>query len=217
MASASVQQRLIELAIAVAAVGFFPGVAGYAWAIGWLPVYGTVCHFDKIFGPAINTDGYRVYLLDRGCDVDAAIRDILAASQFAAGQDRVDANKIVDVYHGKRLANAGDEFLAVDLVQQKLREFRASTPRGNGCARDNRYCTGTDGSDEDFISSWIHAYLSLVRSQFRYTAVDGADYLASLLRMGLVAQGVIALCYLAGTLLAAGLIVRYAVRSSSVR
>jgi hypothetical protein len=47
-----------------------------------------------------------------------------------------------------------------------------------------------------------------VQSQFRYTAMDGADYIASLLRMGLVAQVIVAFCYLAAALSAAVGIVR---------
>jgi len=212
MASAGAHKRLMETAILIAAIAFFPGVVGYAWAIGWLPVYGAVCHFDKLFGPSISSDGYRVYLLGRGCDVDAAIRNILAASQFANGEDKVDANKIVDVYHGRQLAIAGDEFLAVDLVQRKLKEFTASASSGNGCARDERYCATADAGEEDFGGRWIRAYLSYVRSQFGYTAMDGADYISSLLRMGLVAQGVIALCYLAAVLFCVRHIVAVPVR-----
>jgi len=207
MASSRTRKLLIEIAILIAAVGFFPGITGYAWSVGWLPVYGAVCHFDKIFGSAINPDGYRIYLLDRGCDVDAAIRNILAASQFAAGQDKVDANKIVDIYHGKRLAAPGNEFLAVDLVQRKLREFATSTPESDACTPANRYCTTPKTSDEDFLTTWVHAYLSYVQLQFRYTVMDGADYLASLLRMGLIAQVIMTFCYLAATLFVAGSIV----------
>lgn len=215
MASFRSQKLVIEIAILLAAVGFFPGVAGYAWAIGWLPVYGAACHFDKIFGAAINPDGYRVYLLDRGCDVDAAIRNVLAASQFAAGQDKVDADRIVEVYHGKRLAVAGNEFLAADSVQKKLREFASSTPGGNDCPRDNRYCTPRETADEDFFSTWAHAYLSYVQSQFRFTVMDGADYIASVLRMGLGAQVIIALCYLAAGLAVAVGVVRHLLRGST--
>jgi len=216
MASSRAKTLLIEIAILVAAVGFFPGALGYAWAVGWLPVYSAVCHFDRIFGPAINPDGYRIYLLDRGCDVDAAIRNILAASQFAAGPDKVDANRIVDIYHHKQLAVPGDESLAVDLVRQKLREFASSTPDESSCTRDNRYCVASGASDDDFISSWAHAYLSYVQSQFRYTAIDGADYIASLLAMGLIAQVIIGLCYLAAVFFVTRRIVRYVIRRSSV-
>ena len=138
MASPRARTLLTEIAILIATVVFFPGVTGYAWAIGWLPIYGVVCHFDKVVGPAINPDGYRVYLLDRGCDVDAAIRNILAGSQFSAGRDKVDADRIIGIYHHRQLAETGDESLARDLVQEKLREFATVDTVGTGCAPDGR-------------------------------------------------------------------------------
>jgi len=214
---ASFRIRLLtEIAILVVAVGLFPGVVGYVWAIGWLPTYGVVCHFDKVFGPAINPDGFRIYLVGRGCDVDAAIRDILAKSKFAAGQDKVDADRMVDIYHRKQLAVAGNEFLAQDLVLQKLREFATSSPGANACTPNDRYCATPEALDGNFISRWTHLYIYYVQSQFHYTAMDGADYIASLLRMGLLAQAVIGLCYLIGSLLATGGIIRYIIHRSLV-
>jgi hypothetical protein len=209
-------RSLTEIAILIVAVGLFPGVVGYVWAIGWLPIYGVVCHFDKVFGPAINPDGFRIYLVDRGCDVDAAIRDILAKSQFAAGQDKVDADRMVDIYHHKQLAVAGNEFLAHDLVVQKLREFATSSPAANACTTDDRYCATPEALDENFISRWTRAYIYYVQSQFHYTMIDGADYIASWLRMGLLGQAVITLCYLIGSLLATGGMIRYIIHRSLV-
>jgi hypothetical protein len=214
---ASFRTRLLtEIAILVVVVGFVPGVAGYGWAILWLPIYGAVCHFDKVFGSAINPDGFRIYLVDRGCDVDAAIRDILAKSQFAAGQDKVDADRVVDIYHHKQLAVAGGEFLARDLVLQKLREFATSSLGANACAPDDRYCATPEASDWNLFSRWTHSYLYYVQSQFHYTAMDGADYIASLLRMGPLAQAIIALCYMIGSLLAIRGIIRYIIPRSLV-
>lgn len=216
MASSRARTLLIGIAVLIAAVGFFPGVIGYAWAIGWLPIYGLVCHFDKVVGPAINPDGYRVYLIGRGCDVDAAIRNILAGSQFAAGQDKVDADRIIGIYHHRLLAEVGDESLARDLVQEKLGEFATSVPVQTGCASGNRYCAPAKAPDENFFSGWIHAYLSYVPSQFRFTVMDGADYITSLLAMGLIAQAIIALCYLAAVLLVTIHIFRYVIHRSAV-
>jgi hypothetical protein len=216
MPSPRARTLLMGIAIFIAAVGFFPGVTGYAWAIGWLPIYGLVCHFDKVVGPAINPDGYRVYLLDRGCDVDAAIRNILAGSQFAAGQDKVDADRIIGIYHHRQVAETGDESLARDLVQEKLSEYATSAPVGTGCAPDDRYCSLADAAGDNFMSEWVHAYLSYVQSQFRYTVIDAADYITSLLAMGLIAQVIIGLCYLAAMLFFTGRIVRYVIRGSAV-
>jgi hypothetical protein len=214
---ASFRTRLLtEIAILVVAVGLFPGVVGYVWAIGWLPIYGAVCHFDKVFGPAINPDGFRIYLVDRGCDVDAAIRAILAKSQFAAGQDKVDADRMVDIYHHKQLAVAGNEFLAHDVVVQKLREFATSSPSADACTMDDRYCASPEAMSGNFISRWTDAYVYYAQSQFHYTAIDGADYIASWLQMGPLGQAVIALCYLIGSLLAAGGIIRYIIHRALV-
>jgi hypothetical protein len=209
-------RSLTEIAILVVAAGLFPGLIGYVWAIGSLPIYGVVCHFDRVFGPAINPDGFRIYLVDRGCDVDAAIRDILAKSQFAAGQDKVDADRMVDIYHHKQLAVAGNEFLAHDLVVEKLREFATSSSAANACTTDDRYCATPEFLDGNFISRWTHAYIYYVQSQFHYTAIDGADYIGSLLRMGFLGQAVIAFCYLIGSLLATAGIIRYIIRRSLV-
>jgi hypothetical protein len=178
------------------------------WAIGWLPIYRVVCHFDKVFWSAIDPDGFRIYLVDRGCDMNGAIPDILA--KF------VDADRMVNIYHHKQLAVAGNEFLAKDLVVQKLREFATSSPCANACTPDDRYCATPEALDENFISRWTHLYIYYARSQFRYTAVDGADYIASLLRMGPLVQASIALCYLIGSLLATGSIIRYIIRHSLV-
>jgi hypothetical protein len=46
--------------------------------------------------------------------------------------------------------------------------------------------------------------------------MDGADYIASLLRMGLLAQAVVALCYLIGSVLATRGIIRYIIHRSFV-
>ena len=209
MTSSRARTPLVQIALVAALLGFFPGVVGYVWAIGWLPVYGVACHFDKIFGFAINPDGYRIYLLGRDCDIDAAIRAILADSQFAAGQDQVDADQIVAIYRHKQLPVAGNESLASDLVQQKLREFVGSAPSASGCTPADRYCPAAASSDEDFISRWVRAWLSYVQSQFRFTVMDGADYISSLLLMGPVAQAIMAFCYLAALALAAERIGRH--------
>ena len=194
MALSRLQQRLIWIAVAVALVACVPAMAGYAWAIVWLPVYGTVCHVDKVFGSTIDPDGYRVYLLDRGCDIDAAIRQIVEATPNLS----VDPSRIVAIQHGTLRADSADEFLAADLLQTKLRRF-PDADSGNGCTPDG-YCTIPDSSADDPIRNAPHAYSAYVRSQFLYALDDGADYVTSLLRMGVVVQVVMALCYAAAML-----------------
>ena len=191
MALSRLQKLSIPAVTLTALVSCFPGTAGYAWAIAWLPVYGTVCHFDKILGPNVSRDGYRIFLLDRGCDVDAAIRQIVAAASDLS----VDPEKIVAIYHGASRAETPDEYLAIDRVESGLREYAGATPSTDNCT--GGYCTIPGPSGEDFVTKWASAYASYARSQFLYTAKDGADYIASLLRMGSVVRGLVLIAYLA--------------------
>ena len=185
------RKLLIWLLGAVVLVGCLPGAAGYAWAIAWLPVYGAVCHPDKVFGSSIGRDGYRIFLLGRGCDVNATIRQIVTAS----GLD-VDPAKIIAIYNGAQRPETADEYLAIDKVRSGLTEFAGAAPRDNECTPDG-YCKIPASSDEGFVARFAGAYLSYARSQFRFTTEDGADYITSLLRMGRIAQGILLLCYLA--------------------
>jgi hypothetical protein len=194
MVLSELQKLLMSVATVTALVGFFPGTAGYAWAVAWLPVYGTVCHFDRIFGPNVSRDGYRIFLLNRGCDVDTAIRQIVTAASDLS----VDPGKIVAIYHGTSRAETADEYLAFDRVESGLREYASAAPSIDDCV--GGYCTIPSPSSEDFVSRWASAYASYARSQFLYTAKDGADYITSLLRMGRVVQGLIFIAYLAAAL-----------------
>jgi len=203
MALSRLQKLLISLATVTALVGFFPGTAGYAWAIAWLPVYGTVCHLNKIFGPDVSRDGYRIFLLNRGCDVDAAIRQIVTA----ASDLTVEPGKIVAIYRGTSRAETPDEYLAIDRVESGLREYAGDASNTDNCA--GGYCAIPGPSSEDFLAKWASAYASYARSQFLYTAKDGADYIASLLHMGPVVQGLMFTAYLTAVLFLLSRILRF--------
>ena len=191
MALSRLQRLLIPAVIVTALVSCFPGTVGYAWAIAWLPAYGTVCHFDKIFGSNVSRDGYRIFLLNRGCDIDPAIQQIVAAATDLS----VDPGKIVAMYHGTLRAETPDEYLAIDRVESGLREYAGTTPSTDNCA--GGYCAIPGPSSEDFVTKWVSAYASYARSQFLFTAKDGADYIASLLRMGPLVQALMFMAYLA--------------------
>jgi hypothetical protein len=195
MAPSRLRKILISVATVTALVSCFPGLAGYAWAITWLPVYGTECHFNKIFGSYVSPDGYRIFLLNRGCDIDKAIQQIVTA----ASDLTVDPGKIVAIYHDTSRAETADEYLAIDRVESGLREYAGSASSTDNCV--GGYCTIPGPSNENFVIKWASEYVSYARSQFLYTAKDGADYIASLLRMGPVVQGLALIAYLAAALL----------------
>jgi len=194
MLLSGLQKLLLSIATVTALVGFFPGAAGYAWAIAWLPVYGTVCHVNNVFGSDISRDGYRIFLLNRGCNVDTAIRQIVTAASDLS----VEPGKIVAIYHGTSRAETADEYLAIDRVESGLREYAGDALNADNCA--GGYCAIPGPSSEGFLARWASAYASYARSQFLYTAKDGADYVASLLRMGPVVQGFMFIAYLAAVL-----------------
>lgn len=201
MTLSAVRRLLISALSAAVVVGCFPGTAGYAWAIAWLPVYGAACHLTNIFGSAIEPDGYRIFLLGRGCDPDAAVREIVAGS----GLD-VDPATIVAVYHGTQREQSGDEFLAMELVRKSLREPAAPDSGKSDCTPDG-YCVIPGSSQEDFIAKAVRAYLSYAWAQFLFTEEDGADYIASVLRVGPVMQAIVFVLYAVAVLAVGKLVV----------
>jgi hypothetical protein len=190
VALSKLKSVLIWVAAVVGLVASFPGTVGYAWAMAWLPIYGTICHVDKVFGSDVSPDGYRIFILNRGCDVDAAIRQIVATATDLS----VDPGRIIAIYHGTARANTADESLAMDLVHSRLREYAGTRRSADNCTP---HCAIPDDSGDDPIAKWVNAYRSYARTQFFYTATDGADYIASILRVGPIVQSAVFLAYLA--------------------
>lgn len=189
MVTSALRRPLISILVAAVIFGCFPGTVGYARAIAWLPVYGAACHLTNIFGSAIEPDGYRVFLLGRGCDVDAAIREIVAQS----GLD-VDPAKVVAFYRHTQRPQSADEFLATELVRNSLREPAASYSGNSDCTPDG-HCASPEFSEDHFIAKLVRGYLRYARAQFFFTENDGADYIVSILRMGTVMQTIAFLLY----------------------
>jgi hypothetical protein len=193
MALSKLKKMLIWIAVVVGLVACFPGTVGYAWAMAWLPIYGTICHVDRVFGSSVSPDGYRIFILNRGCDVDAAIRQIVATATDLS----VDPGRIIAIYHGTARANTADEYLAMDLVHSRLHKYAGATPSTANCTP---HCAIPDDSGDDPVAKWVSAYRSYARTQFFYTATDGADYIASVLRMGPIVQSAVFLAYLAAAI-----------------
>lgn len=195
------RKLLISIVAAAALVAAVPATAGYAWSIAWLPVYGAACHLSKIFGSAIERDGYRIFLLGYGCDLDAAIRKIVAGSALD-----VDPATIIAIYHGAQREQSGDEFLAMELVRNSLQEPAGSEMGQSDCAPDG-YCGTLGFSRDDFVTKVVRGYLSYAQAQFLFTEKDGADYITSALRMGPLMQAVVFVLYAAAVLAAGRLVV----------
>jgi len=182
------QKLLMSLLVVVALFAGGPLASGYALVVASLPIYGAACHLDRIFGRQITPDGYRVFLLGLGCDVDAAIRRIVVASE--AG---VDPARIIAIYHGAERPESPNELLLIDVVRNSLKDFARSEHRGEDCP-PGQYCRIPDLS-RGITENLIETYLSSARSQFLAAVDDGADYISWLLRLGAVVQGIVSLVY----------------------
>jgi hypothetical protein len=201
------ERLLIGIICAVALLAAGPTLAGYARGLAALPVYGAVCGFGKIFGSAAATpDEYRSFVLDRGCDIDAAIRGIVTAVGPSLGpslgpglEPGVDPQRIVAIYHGSRRAESGDELSAMSTLHSALRAFPTS-------AADDACAAGADCAASYFPAGYdlvglFNAYVAFVRAHFLDAVDDGADYIAATLRMGPIGQAIVLIVYAAAALI----------------
>jgi hypothetical protein len=180
------------LALAIFVVG--PTLLGYVWAVGWLPAYGAQCRVDNVFGSAVSPNGYRIYLLGWGCDLDTAVRKIVAASHPAVDPDsKIDPSRIAAIYEGRERAESPDESLTMEVVVDSLRTFDGSEP--NDC-RVTENCPTSEGSSDFDIERLARAYRFYARSHFLDAVDDGADSIAWMLRQGIIVVAIICLFYL---------------------
>jgi len=201
--------------VAMALLAAGPTVSGYVWALGWLPAYGAMCQYDKVFGSAITPDGYRVFLLGYGCDVGAAIGQIVAA--YNASRNPKDASeppdpaRIIAIYQGLQRADTPEESLTTDLVQRRLRDFADSQPSTSEC-QPGAYCGLPDRTGENTIQQWIAGYSSYARSHFLDAVDDGADGISWMLRLGRGYQALVCVLYVVTALAIARLCLTRSIR-----
>jgi hypothetical protein len=195
------ERLLIGIICAVALLAAGPTLAGYAQGLAALPVYGAVCGFDKIFGSAAATpDEYRSFVLDRGCDIDAAIRGIVTGLGPSPGlEPSVDPQRIVAIYHGSRRAESGDELSAMSTLRSALRAFPTS-PANDACAASANCAASYFPAGYDLVGLF-NAYVAFARAHFLDAVDDGADYIAATLRMGPVGQAIVLIAYAAAALI----------------
>lgn len=208
MSSSGAKKILVGMLVFVGILGAGPTAAGYAWAIAWLPIYGTVCNFDKVFGSTITPDGYRIFLLNRGCDLDAAIREI--AADLDPGKD---PNRLVAIYHGTQRPSSTDELIEMDAVESGLRQFVMPKEVTDCAVGQDQYCAPAHYWNDDIVSSLFsiigHKYDSYSEPKFFDAINDGADRIAAALRMGPIVQGILLLCYSVAGLVVGKLVVDF--------
>lgn len=188
-----------EVALGIVLVlACLPFVIGFGYAMVSLPIYGGVCEFKNVFSDKITPDGYRAFLLNRGCNLDEEIKRVVGD----ATDGRRAGDKFVEVYHGVPHALSGDEESLMHAVRAELRLFRPlkmSTDCGTGIYCPQSTFFGDDVISNLFASVWNKYALYAVPS-FVFAVNMGADFLVGILRMGSVAQGFLFLLYAGASL-----------------
>jgi hypothetical protein len=178
---------LAILAVGVALIGLpFAGGAGYAALL--YPAFDVSCPIEK--NDKRGHDDYRVYLLNRGCNVSEALAGIAADLDYAKGADRLKA--LVD--GTEQPQNSGEES-ARDEARKQLHSFK---PFSTGCP-PGELCP-SDFWGDDVISNFFQLlgdkYGAYAVPQFLSGLDLGADQLSSIAAMGPLAQGLLYLFYL---------------------
>jgi hypothetical protein len=113
---------------------FLPPAGGYGYAIMALPLYGQICKnatISGVFDGEMSAEDYRVWLLNRGCTVDTALRDVIAdlnldspLKSVSPGKTTLDPVKYTEYYNGRsRPANA-DEARWLDILRTEMKSFK---------------------------------------------------------------------------------------------
>jgi hypothetical protein len=166
-----------------------PVTLGFAYAFLWLPVYAGVCS-EAAFAP-MPADKYRIFLLNRGCDLDEAITEIARSME-------ADPATLHDLYGGKE-PTTSEEVMWADALQAGLRSFVPLRTRAGACPPEDAYCPQRYGWSNDVLSNLIRKaaapYGNYAKRQFVQGVNDGADFVSGVLAMGTVMRGMLLLGY----------------------
>lgn len=179
------------LALAILAVGVvlialpFAGGTGYAGLL--YPAFDVGCPLKP--DESREHDDFRVYLLNRGCNVGQALAGIATDLNYTKGVDRLRA--LVD---GKLKPESGDEDLARNAAVEQMHSFKSFSPPcppGEFCPSD---FWGKDPISRSFAFLG-NTYGTYATPQFLSGLDFGADQLSSIEAMGPLARGLLYLFY----------------------
>jgi hypothetical protein len=113
---------------------FLPPAGGYGYAIMALPLYGQICKnatISGVFDGKMSAEDYRVWLLNRGCAADTALRDVIADLNLDAPSERVspekphlDPVKYAEYYNGRSRPTNADEARWLDVLREEMKSFK---------------------------------------------------------------------------------------------
>jgi hypothetical protein len=164
-----------------------PAIAGYGYAVLMLPAYDQTASCEKEKADPIRADDYRVYLLNHGCTVEAALQGI--------GKDlSVNPARLMAFYKGETRPASADEVSAWDAALAMLRTFKLS-PAGSGDGLSSFW--GDDAISRQFER--LGERYTLTATPIFLSALDlGASHIAGIMQQGKAAEGGLYIAYLIG-------------------
>jgi len=113
---------------------FLPPAGGYGYAIMALPLYGQICKnatISGVFDGKMSTEDYRVWLLNRGCTVDTALRDGIADLNLdnplkSVSPEKTNLNpiKYTEYYYGRSMPASADEARWLEVLRTEMKSFK---------------------------------------------------------------------------------------------
>jgi hypothetical protein len=169
-----------------------PFVAGYLYAGAMWPAFDYSCH-EPEKADAYSRPDFHLYLLNRGCSLDAALPDVATDVQLPGGADR-----LKQFLKGDARPQGADETLEFDAAKQDLSRFR-TPPSNKDCGRFGELCVSSYPAD-DFLSNTLgdlgKRYGAYLEPNFWSAVSDAAEALASFAAGGVAMRGILYVAYL---------------------
>jgi len=193
-----------------------PFILGYGVAFGGYIPYGVVCkEKDDLFSGTVKASNYIVFLMNRGCDFNDAISDILRNDLDIPKY--IDLDRIIKLLNGKLpLSSATNlEILFADMARSKIRTFKWPKNKPT-CPQDDSLCgiqyPWVHDLVEDLFILIGSLYSGYFLSTFSTCVFNGASLLVAFSNLGTVFRMTLFLIYAAALLYVIPFAVKYVLR-----
>jgi hypothetical protein len=194
--------KVIQLVFGIAGVLVFavlvlPAAAGYGYALAMLPAYDQSASCKDQKADPIREDDYRVYLLNRGCNIQKAMEDL-------GGEVHIESERLMAFYRGELKPSSADETIGWDAVQGSLKTFKSFSATDD-CPPDCGMSGAGGGSDpiSRMFDGAFQKYLEIALPIFLGAIGMGASHVAGIMQQGPLAQGLLYMAYVVGLAIAA--------------
>lgn len=162
-----------------------PAALGYGYALTFFSSYEYACpRQPEQKNDPIPADDYRIYLLNRGCTLDAMMGEM--GREYA-----IDPQVLKGLYLGKADPQSSNEVMLQGVVREQAYLFKPFPS-------DNRPDYGTDDAVTQLFNNAIDFYMLKATPLFLSAVAIGAEHITAIWRMGPLARGMIYLAYIIG-------------------